>query len=252
MVVDGFGNLFIADTWNNRVRKVGTDGIIVTVAGSGTGGFSGDGGTATNASLKSPIGEAVDKSGNLFISDAVTNRIRQVDSNGIITTVAGNGAAGFSGDGGAATNASLHSPQRITVDASGNLFIADQQNHCIRKVALGGSPVLLLSGVTTANAGNYSVVITSPYGSISSSNVTLTVLLPPAITSILPNSDGSLTLNFAGGAGQPYLLQAATNLIPPIAWQTLSTNVAGIDGTWQFTDTNTPAYPARFYRSVSP
>jgi hypothetical protein len=252
VAINALGNLFIADSSAHRLRKVDTNGIITTLAGNGTNGFAGDGGQATNANLGFPSGVAADRFGNLFISDTATNRIRQVDSNGIITTVTGNGSYGYSGDGGAATNASLRSPQRIAVDVSGNLFIADMQNHRIRKVALGGSPVLALNGVTAANAGSYSVVITSPYGSSSSSNATLTVLVPPAITSILPNSDGSLTLNSAGGAGQPYLLQAATNLAPPIAWQTLSTNIAGNDGTWQFIDTNTPACPARFYRSCIP
>ena len=112
--------------------------------------------------------------------------------------------------------------------------------------------MLTLNNLTTNNAGNYDVIITSPYGSVVSSNVSLTVLVPPSITGILPNTDGSLTLNFAGGAGQTYLVQATTNLIPPVVWQTLSTNVAGQDSTWQLTDTNTLDCPARFYRACLP
>ena len=93
---------------NNRIRKVGTNGIITTVAGNGTHGYSGDGGAATNAELYDPSGVAVDATGNLFIADYGNNRIRKVGTNGIITTVAGNGTDGYSGDGGAATNAELY------------------------------------------------------------------------------------------------------------------------------------------------
>ncbi len=125
VTVDAAGNLFVADFYNNRIRKVGTNGIITTVAGNGTDGFSGDGGAATNAELCHPEGVAVDAAGNLFIADDITNRIRKVGTNGIITTVAGNGTYGYSGDGGAATNAELYFPYGVAVDASGNLFIAD-------------------------------------------------------------------------------------------------------------------------------
>ena len=255
--LDASGNVFIADSANVRIRKVDTNGVITTVAGNGIPGYSGDGGAATNASLYAPEGVAVDPFGNLYVSEYGNNRIRQIGTNGIITTVAGNGptypaTGSYSGDGGAATNASLYSPQRISIDASGNLLIADQHNGCIRRVALGGNPMLTLNNLTTNNAGNYDVIITSPYGSVVSSNVSLTVLVPPSITGILPNTDGSLTLNFTGGAGQTYLVQATTNLIPPVVWQTLSTNVAGQDSTWQLTDTNTLDCPARFYRACLP
>ena len=113
MAFDAFGNLYIADSVNNRIRKVDTNGIITTVAGYGypeIGGYSGDGGAATNASLDYPSGVAFDAFGNSFIADTANSRIRKVDTNGIITTVAGNGSATYSGDGGAATNAGLDYP----------------------------------------------------------------------------------------------------------------------------------------------
>ena len=97
LAVDAVGNLFIADNYNNRIRKVATNGIITTVAGNGTYSFSGDGGAATNAALSNPNGVAVDVMGNLFIADNYHNRIRKVDTNGIITTVAGNGNQFYSG-----------------------------------------------------------------------------------------------------------------------------------------------------------
>ncbi len=104
---------------------MGTNGIITTVAGNGTNGYSGDGGAATNAELQNPFGVAVDATGNLFIGDDGNSVIREVGTNGIITTVAGNGTTGYSGDGGAATNAELYYPDGVAVDATGNLFIAD-------------------------------------------------------------------------------------------------------------------------------
>lgn len=135
VAVDSKGNVFIADEYNGRVRKVDTNGIIITVAGGGSGS---DGGAATNASLNRPWGVVLDAVGNLFIGDLGNNRVRKVDANGIITTVAGNGSASFSGDGGAATNASLNGPTGVAVDAVGNLFIADYENERIRKVDTNG------------------------------------------------------------------------------------------------------------------
>ena len=112
----------IADTFNNRVRQVGTDGIITTLAGTGTNGYSGDGVAATNAALAWPSSVVEDSAGNLFIADNINCRIREVATNGIITTVAGNGKAGRAGDGGAATNAELSFPAGVAVDAAGHIF----------------------------------------------------------------------------------------------------------------------------------
>jgi len=137
VAVDSAGNVFIADTGVNRVRKVSTSGVIATVAGNGLGGSSGDGGPATSAALGSPLGVAVDAAGNLFI--ASDERIRKVSSDGIIATVAGNGTAGFSGDGRPATAAQLRNPVGVAVDSAGNLFIADKDNLGVRKVATDGT-----------------------------------------------------------------------------------------------------------------
>ena len=131
---DTTGNLYIADAQNHVIRKVDTTGIITTVAGSGTEGYAGDGGSATAALLDTPTGVAVDKNGNLYIADSHNNVIRRV-SGGTITTVAGTGTAGYSGDGTAATAAMLFQPQAVAVDANGNLFIADTGNYRIREVS---------------------------------------------------------------------------------------------------------------------
>ncbi|WP_428746159.1 immunoglobulin-like domain-containing protein [Sulfurimonas sp.] len=145
IAINQAGELFIADVGNNRIRKVDTNGIITTVAGNGTQGFSGDGGDATNASLYYPHGIAINQAGELFIASS-NSRIRKVDTNGIITTVAGNGARGFSGDGGDATNASLLEPRAIAINQVGELFIADTYNNRIRKVDT--------NGIITTVAGN--------------------------------------------------------------------------------------------------
>jgi len=149
LALDAAGNLFIADQGNSRIRKVNAStGIITTVAGNGSSFFSGDGGPATSASLRFPSWVAFDAAGNLFIADRSNSRIRRVNAlTGIITTVAGNGAFSFSGDGGPATSASLSNPLAVAMDAAGNLFIADATNHRIRRVDAG-------TGIITTVAGN--------------------------------------------------------------------------------------------------
>ncbi|MDX2428080.1 MAG: hypothetical protein QNK22_05275, partial [Xanthomonadales bacterium] len=120
-----------------RIRRVDANtGVITTVAGTGTNGFSGDGGLATAADLDSPQGLAIDAFGNFFIADTYSNRIRRVDANtGVITTVAGTGTNGFSGDGGLATAVDLDYPQGLTLDSSGALFVADNSNHRVLQVS---------------------------------------------------------------------------------------------------------------------
>jgi sugar lactone lactonase YvrE len=137
--VDASGDLYIADAANNRIRKVATNGTITTVAGTGTAGYSGDGGPATSAELNGPAGVLVDGAGNLYISDTGNSRVREVVANGTIATVAGNGTAAFSGDKGPATSASLSFPYGLAMDTAGNLYIADTYNSVIRKVATNGT-----------------------------------------------------------------------------------------------------------------
>ena len=144
MAYDPAGNLYLADTNNHVIRElVKNSGFIVTVAGTGIAGFSGDGGSATAAQLDTPTGLAVDASGSLYIADSHNGRVRKV-SGGVITTVAGTGMAGFAGDGGAATAAQLALPSAVAVDASGNLYIADTNNNRIRKVS--GTAITTVAG----------------------------------------------------------------------------------------------------------
>ncbi|MXZ34401.1 MAG: hypothetical protein F4Z21_03880, partial [Acidobacteria bacterium] len=137
VAVDGLGNLYIADTDNHRIRRVDLSGTITTVAGTGESGFSGDDGPAEPARLYYPRGVAVDAVGNLFIADTSNFRIRRVDPSGIITTFAGTGKRGFSGDGGPAVSAQLGSPWGVAVDG-GNLYIADAVNFRIRRMDPSG------------------------------------------------------------------------------------------------------------------
>ena len=140
VVVDAAGNLYIADTANNRVRKVDVNGIITTIAGNGTLGSGGDGGPATQAELYRPGSLDLDAAGNLYIGSGGSlfgsgdYRVRRVDVNGIITTIAGDGTDGFGGDGGPATQAQLASSSGVAIDPDGNLYIADTVNQVVRKV----------------------------------------------------------------------------------------------------------------------
>jgi uncharacterized protein (TIGR03437 family) len=138
VTVDTAGNVYIAEYYGQRVRKVAANGTISTVAGNGTEGFGGDGGPAINALLDGPYRVTLDPAGNLYIADSSNNRIRKVDKNGTITTFAGNGAENYSGDGGPATSASLDYPEDTAFDAAGNMYIADESNNVIRKVDTNG------------------------------------------------------------------------------------------------------------------
>jgi sugar lactone lactonase YvrE len=152
IAVDNAGSTYIADSLNNRVRKIdGATGTVTPVAGTGAAGFSGDDGSATAAALNAPRGVALDASGNVLIADTVNNRIRKVSvTTGIIATLAGNGQEGSLGDGDPATAANLRSPGGIAIGTGGNLFIADTANHRIRKVSGSSGIITTLAGLGVA------------------------------------------------------------------------------------------------------
>jgi uncharacterized protein (TIGR03437 family) len=150
LAVDSAGDLYIVDSFNNRIRKV-SNGVITTVAGNGTRGFSGDDGPTTSAQLSYPNAIAMDSAGNLYIVDGYNDRIRKV-SNGVITTVAGNGTPGFSGDNIPAVSAELNYPIAIAVDSAGNVYIADYAGSRILILTPGGSPCRYLVSPTTLQA----------------------------------------------------------------------------------------------------
>ena len=154
LAVDASGNVYIADTSNNRIRMVvpaGTiaapTGVITTFAGNGTPGYTGDGGTALNAELNSPAGLVADSAGNLYIADYANYTVRKVDTKGNITTVAGTGTWGYSGDGGPANKAELATPIAVAVDTAGDIYIADPGNANIREITPDGNIHTIVSGV---------------------------------------------------------------------------------------------------------
>ncbi len=134
VVKDVSGNMYVADYRNHRIRKIDLNGTITTIAGTGIAGFNNDNILAINAQLSFPTGVAIDIVGNIFVADNGNNRIRKINTSGIITTIAGSAIQGYSGDGVKGTNASLHFPYGIAVDNSGNVYFSDRNNHCIRKI----------------------------------------------------------------------------------------------------------------------
>ncbi|MBK8313867.1 MAG: hypothetical protein IPL01_07490 [Acidobacteria bacterium] len=152
LAFDSSGNLFFADTTNHRIRRVNSQGVLSTIAGTGVQGFSGDNGPAISAQLNSPLGVAVDKDGNVYFSDSNNHRIRLVNkATGRITTVAGSGVPGYSGDGATATDANMNLPENVTLDKDGNIYFADSNNHRIRKVTVATGFINTIAG--TGGAG---------------------------------------------------------------------------------------------------
>ncbi len=144
VAVDSVGNVYISDTGNQRIRRV-SGGIMTTIAGNGNFGFGADNVPATTTSLANPNGLAVDNAGNVYFADTNNNRIRKI-SGGVIATVAGNGAFGFTGDNVAATTTALANPFGVFVDGSLNIYIADTQNHRIRKVDAATNQIATIAG----------------------------------------------------------------------------------------------------------
>ena len=157
VVIDGLGNTYIADSWSSRILEVSAAGTVTIVAGNGSSGYSGDGGPATSASLDTPLGVAVDSSGNIFIADTGNALIREVTaSNGTIQTVAGSASlgAGYSGDGGPATSSQLNFPAGIYLDSFGDIFIADAVNSAIREVVASTGNIQTVAGTPTVDCAD--------------------------------------------------------------------------------------------------
>jgi uncharacterized protein (TIGR03437 family) len=214
VAMDSAGDLYIADTYNNRIRRV-SNGVITTVVGSGTQGYSGDTGPATSAKLYAPSDVLVDAAGDLYLTDGGNNVIRKV-SNGVITTVAGNGTQGYSGDNGPATSAELHEPVGVAVDSAGNLYIADMLNNRLRKVS---------TGVITTVAGNAFPKYSGDNGPAASAE-----LLGPYGVAV-------------GPAGDLYISDTGNNVIRKVSNGVITT-VAG-SGTPGYSGDNGPATGAR-------
>ena len=213
VATDKQGNLYIADNYNNRIRKVSVSGIITTIAGNGTAGYTGDGGQATAAELKYPQAIAFDNNGNIFIADSYNNRIRKINTAGIISTYAGNGTLGYSGDGGPATAAKLHYPSGMALDGVGNLYFAEPNNHAIRMINTSGI-ITTIAGTGTAgysgNAGlataamlNYPQnVVIDNYGNMFISDVNNNCIRKINTMGIISTYAGTDTAGYTGNGGQ--------------------------------------------------
>ncbi len=152
VAVDSSGNVYIVDTGNQRVRRVDTSGNIAAFAGTGTAGSTGDGAAATAATLSFPNSAAVDSSGNVYIADTINHKVRMVNTSGTISTFAGTGSGGNTGDGGAASSAALNTPIGVAVDSSGNVYIADAGNHRVRRVDASTGNIAAFAGTGTSGS----------------------------------------------------------------------------------------------------
>lgn len=156
VATDGAGNVYIADVTNNRIRKLTVStGVITTIGGNGMAAFSGDGGPATSASFNQPLGVAVDAQGNVYVADTYNHRVRKIAAGSMtVTTIAGNGQQGFSGDGGTGTGASLSYPESVALDSTGDLYIADTYNSRIRKLVLSSGVITTFAGTLSGFSGD--------------------------------------------------------------------------------------------------
>jgi uncharacterized protein (TIGR03437 family) len=231
LAFDAAGNLYISDSGNNVIRKVDTSGIITTVVGDGTGnaGFLGDGGPATKALLSGPKGMALDSSGYLYIADNLNCRIRVVEPNGIITTIAGNGLFGRSGDGGSALSAELDRPSAMAV-SGGMVYIADNGNNLIRMLTPQvQAPTIGAGGVV--NDASYTAPvapgsIAAVFGSFSLPSSSTETNLP------LATSVQNLSLQFSGGFDAPIYYASSGQVNIQVPWELSAPSTATLAATW--------------------
>jgi sugar lactone lactonase YvrE len=225
LALDSLGNLYFSDYYNNRIRMVTPTGTISTVVGNGSGSYSGDGGAATASAINNPQEIAIDSANNLYIADWSNHRIRKVTaSTQIITTVAGNGTQGYSGDGGAATSAQLNNPIGVAVDGSGNLYVMDYGNNVIRKVT-GGT----ITSITTRGNIGYTDLNHGDGG--------------PALYAGFNNNTNGAAMD---AAGNTYIADSNNHRIRMISPSGVITTVAG-NGNAGFSGDGGPATSARLY-----
>ena len=252
LALDAVNNLYLADTGNHRIRRIdAATSIITTIAGTGTQGFSSDNALATSATIDSPSGLALDAANNLYLADTHNDRIRRIDAaTGIITTIAGTGAQGFTGDNVTATTSTLALPHGITLDAAGNLYLADTANHRIRRIdAVTGIITTVAGDGTQAFAGDGAPAIAASLDTPRSTAVSPTTLLTLADSGNqrvrqLTAAPASTTIiqTIAGLAAPGALTLSAPSTIPYGTGQLTATliSTAPITGAVTFLDTTTP------------
>jgi sugar lactone lactonase YvrE len=224
VVIDSIGKIYIADRYNNVIRMVDIDGIITTIAGDGSQGYSGDGGRAVDAQLFSPFGLSLDTNGSLYIAENGNHCIRKVDENGIISTVAGNGMRGYSGDDEPAISAMLQDITGVVVDKAGSIYIADSGNHRIRKVDT--------AGIISTVAGNGIEGFSGDNG--------------PATAAQISYPDG-VAVDLSGNL---YIAEYGNNCIRKVDILGIITTVSG-KGTEGFSGDNGPAISAQLNHPVA-
>jgi|HubBroStandDraft_5_1064220.scaffolds.fasta_scaffold24489_2 uncharacterized protein (TIGR03437 family) len=214
VAADPAGNIYFSDNVNDRIRKISTSGIITTVVGTGANGYNGDNIPGTTASIANPFYLAIDAAGNLYFADTGNSRIRKLATNGIITTVAGGGGAGYTGDGGPATSAQLDRADGVAVDASGNIYIADSLNYVIRKVTAATGVISTIAGTggakgytgdggpaTSAKLNLPVDLVVDPSGNIYFSDQDNDVIRKIATNGVITTFAGSGRAGFAGDGG---------------------------------------------------
>jgi sugar lactone lactonase YvrE len=220
MAMDANGNLYFADSGNQRIRKINTAGIIYTIAGTGAQGSAGDGGNALAAQFNFPNDVALDASGNIYIADYSNNKIRKINSVGIISTLAGTGVAGYNGDGILASNAQLFWPEGVETDAMGNIYVADWRNERFRKInCIAPTPVinctstLVCSGTSVSLSASGATTYTWSTGAVS----------PSIIANPTVNSTYSVKGLSNGCVSAPITLSVSVNALPILVVVSTST-----------------------------
>ena len=219
VTVDAAGNVYVADTANHRIRKVTPAGVITTIAGTGTGGFSGDGGQATAAQLFAPGGVAVDGAGNVYVGDTSNNRVRKVAPDGTITTVAGTGTEGYTADGVPVVTVDLHGPTALAVAADGTVYVVEYGGGRMRKI--------LPSGTLVTVAGQ-------EYDGFNGDGI-------PAASAQLDSPSGVAV----DAAGNVYISDTDNNRIRRVGTDGIITTIAGT-GAYGFGGDGGPATAAQF------
>ncbi len=281
IIKDNSGNLYVSDFYNNRVRKITPSGTITTIAGNGSNCcISGDGGPATDAPIGWCAGLAFDAAGNLYIVDEEGERVRKVDSMGIISTVAGNGTTGNGGDGGPATSANLHGPKGIAFDAFGNLYITDMWNYCVRKVDTNGIITKFAGNGVAGNSGDggpataaslYSPwgVVADNLGNVYISDESQSVVRKVNASGTISRVAGTGAYGFSGDGGPATTAQinypgyismdmnknllvcdASNNCVRKIDTMGIITTIVGIPDSQGYTGNGGPATAAKFYHPI--
>ena len=236
------GNLYVADLDNHRIRVINTQsspisvagvtvlpGDVATIGGTGVAGYSGAGGPATSAQMNSPTSAVPDDFGNVFVADLLNHRVRRINQVGVISTIAGTGAAGFSGDGGAAAAAQLNAPSAVAVDADGNVYISERQNHRIRVINRQASSITVY-GVTVPSSGIATIVGNGVSASTGDGG--------PATAASIQFVD-SIVINRT--TGELYLADRAANVIRKVSTAGTITTVAGTNGVSGYSGDGGPA-----------